>query len=151
MTTPLSPAAQAVMDAAACVPIPDQQAFGILRLEIAAALRAAADQVVPEPPVIVEGGRTYEEAWTATVHDVATLLQQRSAPAPAVVPVAVSERLPGKGDCDAEGMCWLFSKVESEWRLLNVANPGVPHLKYCFSHWLPAHAIPLPQAGEVEG
>jgi hypothetical protein len=42
---PLSPAAQAVLDAAACVPIPDQQAFGILRLEIAAALRAAADQV----------------------------------------------------------------------------------------------------------
>jgi hypothetical protein len=35
----------------------------------AAALRAAADQVVPEPPMIVEGGRTYEEAWTACVHD----------------------------------------------------------------------------------
>ena len=35
---------------------------------LAAALRAAADQVVPEPPMIVEGGRTYEEAWTATVH-----------------------------------------------------------------------------------
>ena len=36
---------------------------------IAAALRAAADQVVPQPPMLVEGGRTYEEAWTATVHD----------------------------------------------------------------------------------
>jgi hypothetical protein len=35
---------------------------------IAAALRVAADHVVPEPPMIVEGGRTYEEAWTATVH-----------------------------------------------------------------------------------
>ncbi|GDX74731.1 hypothetical protein LBMAG40_13880 [Cyanobium sp.] len=44
MNEPLSPAAQAVMDAAACVPIPDQQAFGILRLEIAAALRAAANR-----------------------------------------------------------------------------------------------------------
>jgi hypothetical protein len=44
MSKPLSPAAQAVMDAAACVPIPDQQAFGILRLEIAAALRAASDR-----------------------------------------------------------------------------------------------------------
>jgi hypothetical protein len=62
----------------------------------------------------------------------------------------VSERLPGEGDCDAEGRCWLFSKVESEWRLLNAANPGVPHLKYCFSHWLPAHAIPHPQVGEVQ-
>jgi hypothetical protein len=73
------------------------------------------------------------------------------APVPVVVPVAVAKRLPAEGDCDAEGRCWLFSKVESEWRLLNVANPGVPHLKYCFSHWLPAHAIPLPHAGEVEG
>jgi hypothetical protein len=44
MTSPLSPAAQAVLDVAACVPIPDQQAFGILRLEIAAALRAAANR-----------------------------------------------------------------------------------------------------------
>jgi len=43
VSKPLSPAAQAVMDAAACVPIPDQQAFGILRLEIAAALCAATD------------------------------------------------------------------------------------------------------------
>jgi hypothetical protein len=39
------------------------------RTMLSAALRAAADQVVPEPPMIVEGGRTYEEAWTATVHD----------------------------------------------------------------------------------
>jgi hypothetical protein len=44
----------------------------------------------------------------------------------------------------------MLSKVEREWRLLNAANTGVPHLRYCFSHWLPAHAIPLPQAGEVE-
>ena len=36
---------------------------------IAAALEAVADQVVPQPPMLVEGGRTYEEAWTATVHE----------------------------------------------------------------------------------
>ena len=30
---------------------------------------AAAALAEPEPPMIVEGGRTYEEAWTATVHD----------------------------------------------------------------------------------
>jgi hypothetical protein len=72
MTIPLSPAAQAVLDAAA-----SQMEGGWISPDfipyrakkIAAALRAAADQVVPEPPVIVEGGRTYEEAWTATVHD----------------------------------------------------------------------------------
>jgi hypothetical protein len=112
-------------------------------------------------------GTTWRENWRVTTDEqlarfkagpgcpvplfrrAATLLQQLSASAPVVVPVPVSERLPVEGDCDAEGRCWLFSKVESEWRLLNVANPGVPHLKYCFSHWLPAHAIPLPKAGEV--
>ena len=68
----LSPAAQAVLDAVA-----SQLEGGWISPEfipyearkIAAALRAAADQVVPEPLMIVEGGRTYEEAWTATVHD----------------------------------------------------------------------------------
>jgi len=59
-------------------------------------------------------------------------------------PVPVSERLPGPGDCDAEGRCWLCGKVEGDWRLLNPEKSGVPQLKYCFSHWLPAHALPVP-------
>jgi hypothetical protein len=71
-TAPLSHAAQAVLDTVA-----SQMEGGWISPDfipyeakkIAAALRAAADQVVPEPPMIVEGGRTYEEAWTATVHD----------------------------------------------------------------------------------
>jgi hypothetical protein len=63
MTKSLSPAAQTILDAFRAVPnLMDGPS-------IAGALRAAADQVVPEPPMIVEGGRTYEEAWTATVHD----------------------------------------------------------------------------------
>ena len=62
--TDLSPAAQAVLDAAFAV----EDEWDVIPM-IAAALRAAADQVVPELPMIVEGGRTYEEAWTATVHD----------------------------------------------------------------------------------
>jgi hypothetical protein len=71
----------------------------------------------------------------------------------AVQPVAVSERLPGPEDCDLEGRCWLCGKVEGDWRLLSVVNPGVPHLKYCFSHWLPHWALPVPAAaaeGEVQ-
>jgi hypothetical protein len=61
--TELSSAAQAILNAFRAVPsLMDGPS-------IAGALRAAADQVVPEPPMIVEGGRTYEEAWTATVHD----------------------------------------------------------------------------------
>jgi hypothetical protein len=60
----------------------------------------------------------------------ATLLQQLSAPA--VLPVAVSERLPESGDLDANGRCWVYQNGNST------------------THWLPAHSIPLPQAGEVE-
>jgi hypothetical protein len=83
----------------------------------------------------------------------ATLLQQLSAPAPAVVPVAVSERLPGKGDCDEDGFCWMGYGYRlpgenekdqyARWMLmpLDESNGEV---------WLPAHAIPLPQAGEVQ-
>ena len=70
----------------------------------------------------------------------ADLLERLSPPQP----IPVSERLPGPGDCDAEGRCWLCGKVEGDWRLLNPEKSGVPQLKYCFSHWLPAHALPVP-------
>jgi hypothetical protein len=77
----------------------------------------------------------------------ATLLQQLSA-----VPVAVSERLPGEGDCDMEGRCWWFSppacgahKIRRRacWTLDSETMEGD-------THWRPASAIPLPQAGEVK-
>jgi hypothetical protein len=63
---------------------------------------------------------------------------------PTPQPVPVSERLPGPEDCDSEGRCWLCGKVEGDWRLIDPANSGVPQLKYCFSHWLPHWALPVP-------
>jgi hypothetical protein len=60
-------------------------------------------------------------------------------------PVAVSERLPGPEDCDEQGRCWMFGNVEGDWRLISTINPGIPKLKYCFSHWLPANALPTPE------
>jgi hypothetical protein len=66
--TDLCPSAQAVLNAAMTTPIVLGDYAATRGRQIAAAIRAAADQVVPEPPMIVEGGRTYEEAWTATVH-----------------------------------------------------------------------------------
>lgn len=62
-------------------------------------------------------------------------------------PVPVSERLPGPGDCDAEGRCWLHLPdmgTEPLWRLTDPSMRSRYH-----SHWLPATALPLPQ-GEVE-
>jgi hypothetical protein len=62
---------------------------------------------------------------------------------PAIESVPVSERLPGPEDCDAEGRCWMCGKVEGDWRLISTDNPGVPQLKYAFSHWLPHWALPV--------
>jgi hypothetical protein len=74
----------------------------------------------------------------------AALLEQLSAPAPVVpVPVLVGERLPGEGDCDAEGTCWVWNVTAYTWGLFRLDLTA-------HSHWLPAHAIPLPQAGEGE-
>ena len=53
---------------------------------------------------------------------------------PTPQPVAVSERLPGPEDCDAEERCWLMAP---RWIL-----PASE-----LTHWLPANALPLP-AGE---
>jgi hypothetical protein len=75
------------------------------------------------------------------------------APAPAVVPVAVSERLPGPEDCDEDGFCWmgygyrLPGENEKDsyamWMLM-------PSEESSGEVWCPAHSIPLPQAGEGE-
>ena len=65
---------------------------------------------------------------------------------PTPQPVAVSERLPGPEDCDEQGRCWMFGNIEGDWRLISTINSGLPNLKYCFSHWLPANALPIPEA-----
>ena len=94
--------------------------------------------------------------WAAQVTSAADLLQQPAAPASAVVwPVRFFERLPDPrpesegGDCDAEGRCWFLQPRSATpfpcWTLL-----WRGHMQPCYSHWLPASAIPLPQAGEVE-
>lgn len=72
MSQSLSPAAQAVLDAwwnSANGEYVDGVWTPNRSVQLAAALRAVADQVVPQPPMLVEGGRSYEMAWTATVHD----------------------------------------------------------------------------------
>jgi hypothetical protein len=67
----------------------------------------------------------------------ADLLERLSPPRP----TPVSERLPGPGDCDAEGRCWYGA-------------PDRPGAVACWdleyepatddTHWLPAHALPVP-------
>ena len=69
----------------------------------------------------------------------ADLLESLSPPQP----VPVSERLPG------DELCWWFEADEdcgygSNWTLLRIRGSAIG-----YTHWLPAHALPLP--GEVEG
>jgi hypothetical protein len=116
-------------------------------------------EVVELVAALMEPGDPFPEYRTITCEQAdraATLLQQLSAPAPAVVPVAVAERLPDPrpesegGDCDAEGRCWAFMPRSAtpfpNWTLL-----WIGHMQPYHSHWRPASAIPLPQVGEVEG
>ena len=61
---------------------------------------------------------------------------------PAIKPVPVTERLPGPEDCDAEGRCFVWDWLATEWRFLerNVFEYGWED-----AYWLPAHALPVPQ------
>jgi hypothetical protein len=55
---------------------------------------------------------------------------------PANQPVPVSERLPGPEDLNGEGWCWWFDGLN--WMLDEPEN--------WYTHWLPYHALPTPEA-----
>jgi hypothetical protein len=61
----------------------------------------------------------------------------------AIEPVPVSERLPGPGDCDAEGRCWVGINLSvcehRSWILDSIADND----SGC---WLPYWALPVPKA-----
>jgi hypothetical protein len=54
-------------------------------------------------------------------------------------PVAVSERLPRPEDCLDEGWAWFFNK-RIGWR------QAVLPVSTGYTHWLPANALPTPEA-----
>jgi hypothetical protein len=74
------------------------------------------------------------------------LRKQRQAPQP----VSVHERLPGPEDCDAEGRCWVYVLLEAwagepEFFIWELKRVKYASANYGASHWLPAHALPLPE------
>jgi hypothetical protein len=58
---------------------------------------------------------------------------------PTPQPVAVSERLPGPDDCLDEGWAWFFNQ-RIGWR------QAVLPVSTGYTHWLPANALPTPEA-----
>jgi hypothetical protein len=106
-------------------------------------LQALADQFW------VEETAPFEEEHYAFARAVLARWGHQPAPLPAgeqrhPMPMPVSERLPGAEDCDAEGRCWFFIDG-AQWALEDRTYGCNRHR----SHWLPAHALPLP-AGEVK-
>jgi hypothetical protein len=62
---------------------------------------------------------------------------------PTLTPIPTSERLPGPEDCDAEGRLWFSSCLNADGRWnLEDRTSGLNSRWY--SHWLPAHDLPLP-------
>jgi len=59
---------------------------------------------------------------------------------PAIEPVPVSERLPGTDDCDADGLCWWWSRDITAWCLCFAADGDSSE----WTHWLPYWALPVP-------
>ena len=92
-----------------------------------------------------EGESDQEDRKAATIAGLRAILARYARPA--IEPVPVSERLPGEGDCDAEGRCWLHGPHllghEATWVY------GYPawaqRFTAVYSHWLPCHALPVPQ------
>ena len=84
---------------------------------------------------VAEGG------WDRSVYDetgyARAVLARWGHPTPQ--PVAVSERLPSAADCDVEDNCWWFDPhADGAWY--------VDTFQSCYTHWLPAHALPTPEA-----
>ena len=117
--------------------------------------RTLLDQPVAEGP-------TNETPWEINDDDfllfspanaMASQAQKRSRRGrPTPQPVAVSERLPGPEDCDAEGRCWGWwtDPMSEYWEYVGVSAPIEPYGSYIpragHTHWLPANAIPTPEA-----
>ena len=106
-----------------------------------------ARAALADEPAVPEG----REPVAVTGQLSAAELLQRQA----LVPVPVSERLPGPEDCDADGRCWWWhpSHPESSYLegwMLRPSSWGVGHYDFddsvIHTHWLPAHALPQPEA-----
>ena len=74
---------------------------------------------------------------------------------PAVQPVPVSERLPGPENCDKQGHVWAWRVYRPQndddddgdfW--MQIPAKWLSHIPFSsnWSHWLPANALPTPEA-----
>jgi len=91
----------------------------------------------------------YTEPWVERGNSFAQDEARRCARAvlarwgrPVIEPVPVAERLPGSEDCDATGCCWAIDR-RGDWVCIHVLGRSWSNPIY--THWLPHHALPVPQ------
>jgi len=113
--------------------------------ELLTRARAALAEPEPEGPTDEDLLNLHDwmaDEWVAN-HDFELPLNQYARAVlarwgrPTLQPVPVSERLPKPEDCDAEGECyWFDPKGSGAWYKDTYQGN--------YSHWLPAHALPVP-------
>jgi hypothetical protein len=112
--------------------------------------RARAALAQPEPQGLTDeelwelydemGGVPEDSAWCLNYARAVLARWGR----PAIEPVPVSDRLPGPEDCDAEGRCW-FGTPGSHVMAANWVFRMSKDRRSWDTHWLPHHALPVPQ------
>jgi len=60
---------------------------------------------------------------------------------PTPQPVAVRETWPEFSDCDQQEEVWVWNPVLDHWKLSRIK-------RYVHTHWLPANALPTPEAND---
>jgi hypothetical protein len=60
-------------------------------------------------------------------------------------PIPWTERLPGSEDVDENGFCWLWDSRDCFWDWTYIRTRTRAEM-YSYTHWLPAHALPTPEA-----
>jgi hypothetical protein len=107
-----------------------------MRDDLAAAARAlTGDMPWPDNPKAAGAMRIILNRHA--VDHARAVLAKWGHPTPQLVPV--SERLPGPEDCLDEGWAWFFNQRIGWRQAVLPVSPG-------YTHWLPAHALPTPEA-----
>ena len=125
------------------------------RSELHDRARALLDQPVAEGPTddgevaeLVEWLResldcALQSGNSKSIKNHCRLLDLLGRPTPQ--PVAVSERLPGPGDVNEDGNCWLWDREGCFWDWTYIRTRTRAEM-YTYTHWLPANALPTPEA-----
>ena len=91
-----------------------------------------------------------EIVWWTQHQALARWGKHPGSPDSSLQPVLVSERLPGPDNCNSDGEVWAWRRFDSEGNMDNGDHWCLAFHEWLededcgFTHWLPAHTLPLP-------